>query len=226
MKYLLCLLLAVAACPAQSGKPQSWQPLFNGKDLSGWESRGDGIWTVMADGTLLGQRGPMGKPPVNDVTLPAYNAWLHAQAWLYTKAEFDQYDLTLEYWLPVGGNSGISLRDPSRAAAGIANPPDFTKTPAKSAYEVQLNNGYPGDPNFSGSIYNLAKSPAGLQKPHDWNKIEIQVRKSGIRVTLNGQLAAEHPGDPKRPAVGPIGLQLHDRVTVAMFRNIKLRVVK
>ena len=114
----------------------------------------------------------------------------------------------------------------TRAENGIKEPPDFTKTPAKFAYEIQLNNGYPGDPNFSGSIYNLAKAPQGLQRPYDWNKIEISVRKDKIRVMLNGQLAAEHPGDPKRPATGPIGLQLHDRVTVAMYRNVRLRVVK
>ena len=221
MRLVVLMLAFAALAPAQK-----WQPLFNGKDLTGWESRGDGIWTVMSDGTLLGQRGPLGKPPVNDVTAPAYNAWYHAQAWLYTKAEYDQYDLALEYWLPVGGNSGIALRDPSRAEAGIKVPPDFTKTPAKSAYEIQLNNGYPGDTNYSGSIYNLAKAPLGLQIAHDWNKIEIQVRKDKIRVMLNGKLAAEHPGDPKRALVGPIGLQLHDRVTVAMFRNVRIRVIK
>ncbi len=31
--------------------------LFNGKNLDGWESIGDGVWTVMRDGTLLGLRG-------------------------------------------------------------------------------------------------------------------------------------------------------------------------
>ena len=221
MKLICLAVLAVSLAHAQK-----WQPLFNGRDLSGWEPRGDGLWSVMADGTLLGQRGPMGKPPSNDVTTQVYKDWLHKQAWLYTKAEYDQYDLSLEYWLPVGGNSGIALRDTSRAENGIKEPPDFTKTPAKFAYEIQLNNGYPGDPNFSGSIYNLAKAPAGLQIPNDWNKIEISVRRDKIRVTLNGQLAAEHPGDPKRPATGPIGLQLHDRVTVAMYRNVRIRVVK
>ncbi|MCX6626522.1 MAG: hypothetical protein NTW28_02685, partial [Candidatus Solibacter sp.] len=32
------------------------KPLFNGKNLDGWEIIGDGQWTVMADGTLVGQR--------------------------------------------------------------------------------------------------------------------------------------------------------------------------
>jgi hypothetical protein len=47
----------------------------------------------------------------------------------YTKAEYDQYDLALEYWLPRAG-----IRWPR--GNGIKTPPDFTKTPAKFAYEI------------------------------------------------------------------------------------------
>lgn len=203
---------------------QSWKPLFNGKDLTGWESRGDGLWSVMADGTLLGQRGPLGKPPSTDVNSKIYKDWLHNQAWLFTTAEYSEFDLRLEYWLPVGGNSGVALRDPSRAQFGIQTPPDFTRTPAKSAYEVQINNGYPGDPNLTGSIYNLAIARDGLQRPHDWNQLEISVRNDKITVRLNGQPAAGCAPAPGRPARGYIGLQLHDRLSLAMFRRIQIRV--
>ena len=47
-----------------------------------------------------------------------------------------------------------------------------------------------------------------------------------IRVRLNGQLVAEHPGDPKRPKTGPIGLQLHDQFNWIKFRNIRIREVE
>jgi len=33
---------------------------------------------------------------------------------------------------------------------------------------------------------------------------------------------AEHPGDPKRPKRGPIGLQMHDQFSIIMFRNIRI----
>ena len=51
--WLLASLAAPAGGPlwAADGKP-----LFNGKNLDGWEVIGDGQWTVMADGTVLGQR--------------------------------------------------------------------------------------------------------------------------------------------------------------------------
>jgi hypothetical protein len=40
---------------------------------------------------------------------------------------------------------------------------------------------------------------------------------------VNGRLSAEHPGEPGRPLVGPIGLQLHDQFTFVMFRNLRIR---
>ena len=46
-----------------------------------------------------------------------------------------------------------------------------------------------------------------------------------IRVRINGQVVAEGPGDPARSKIGPIGLQLHDQLTFAMFRNIRIREI-
>ena len=50
LKFALVLMAAVTARAADE------VPLFNGRTLDGWEVIGDGQWTVMADGTLLGQR--------------------------------------------------------------------------------------------------------------------------------------------------------------------------
>ena len=46
------ILSTMVACSLAAA---DWKPL-NGKNLDGWEVIGDGQWTVMADGTLLGQR--------------------------------------------------------------------------------------------------------------------------------------------------------------------------
>ncbi len=53
--------------------------------------------------------------------------------------------------------------------------------------------------------------------------MEIESRNGAIRVRVNGTLAAEYAGDPARSKSGPIGLQLHDQFTSAMFRNIRIR---
>ena len=116
---LVCAAAAGGTLWAADGKP-----LFNGKNLDGWEVIGDGQWTVMADGTVLGQRisdlrkqfvpgGPMGTPRL-------FKGWVDTQSWLYTKRnDFGEFDLHLEYWTKTTGNSGVSIRDTSRAKYGV-----------------------------------------------------------------------------------------------------------
>ncbi len=206
-----------------------WKPLFNGKDLAGWEVRGPGIWTVSKEGVLLGQRTHTLPSPVDEKT---FRQWISRHAWLYTKDEFGEFDLHVEYWLPPGMNSGVSIRDRSRAHDPIgesdAERPDlagFPKTtPAHIGYEIQIidakNEKYP-----SGSIYTFVPAKTGVQRVGDWNALDIESRNDRIRVRLNGQPVSEFAGDPARSKVGPIGLQLHDQFTFLMFRNIRIRTL-
>lgn len=223
MRAILSVLL-FTSCLAAAG---DWQPLFNGKDLSGWEVIGDGVWLVMADGTLLGERRPSKDFPAPGnptIERKEYTGWRDQQSWLYTNQEFDQFDLHLSFWTRVMGNSGVSLRDPSRAKCGITMPPDTKCTPSKVAYEIQINNQYP-DPHPTGSIYGLVDAKTAVQKDNEWNTLDIESRHDAIRVRLNGVLVAEHPGDPNRPKTGPIGLQLHDQFSVIQFRDIRIREI-
>jgi len=68
-----------------------------------------------------------------------------------------------------------------------------------------------------------AAAKFGGQKPAQWNTMLIESRPEMIRVSLNGEVVSQSPGDQKRPKSGPIGLQLHDQFTFVMFRNIKIR---
>ena len=159
--------------------------LFNGKNLDGWEVIGDGQWTVMADGTLLGQRigdyrkmlvpgGPLPTPP-------QFKGWVDTQSWLYTtRNDFGEFDLHLEYWTKTTGNSGASIRDVSRAKAAIITPPDYTHTPSKIGYEIQINNRFP-DPHPSGSIYGFVDAPKDAQHDDDWNSMDIWSRTTKLR---------------------------------------------
>ena len=202
-------------------------PLFNGKNLDGWEITGDGQWTVMADGTLLAQRTAdvrkLLEPGATFTTKQDYGAWENNQSWLYTKRnDFAEFDLHVEFWTRTNGNSGISIRDSSRAKYGITSPPDYKRTPSKIGYEIQINNRY-RDPHPTGSIYGFADAKPGAMREDDWNSLDISSRNDKISIRLNGKLVAEHAGDPARPKTGPIGLQLHDQFSVVMFRNIRIR---
>jgi len=208
---LRLLLLAALAVPAFCAH---WDNLFNKKDLTGWEPVGLAKWTVMKDGTLIGAYDP---PEVKDVK--GLN-----QSWLYTKKEFREFDLHLEYWTRYGGNSGVSIRDTSRGKYSWGPERDSKKTPSHIGYEIQISNHYK-DKFPCGRIYLFEAAKTGSQHEDDWNTFDIEVRDNLIRVKLNGVVVAEHAGDPARSKVGPIGLQLHDNNSVVMFRNIKIHEI-
>jgi hypothetical protein len=192
---------------------QNWRPLLNGKDLTGWEVIHDGLWHVTKDGILVGQRDAQKKNTTNP-----------NQSWVYTTREFGEYDLEFEYWLRFRDNSGVSIRDKTRARYSGGAEADPKRTPSHNGYEIQIINGHT-DKYPTGSLYLFQPAKTGAQQPWDWNTMRIEVRNDVIRVRLNGQLVMEHPGDPERPKTGPIGLQLHDAHTVVMFRNIRIREI-
>lgn len=215
---------------------QDWTPLFDGKNLDAWEVRGEAIWTVLPDGTLLGQRRHKAVAnPFGDawpVPQKQFRDWVYQQAWLYTRREFGEFDLHVEYLIPPRQNSGVSIRDQSRAHWVIDEPdsvwtPKDTKlkgSPAHVGYEIQIIDG-DNDRYSSGSVYLFAAAKKGVQKSGVWNSMDIESRNDIIRVKLNGTPVAESPGDPARSKAGPIGLQLHDQFTFAMFRNIRIRTI-
>lgn len=206
LRFIAPVLLA-ASLPALAQSTD----LLHDKSLAGWESIGDGSWTVRGDGVLIGQK---------NISEKGAN-----QAWLYTRKEYGEFDLEFDWWLRLGGNSGVSLRDTSRAKWAITGNWDAEKTPSHIGYEIQLSNGYK-DEYLSGSVYHFDKAPDVVTRPNDWNHMKIQARKSGITVFINGQQVSHYAGDPARPLTGPIGLQLHDRNTVVMFRDLKIHEIR
>lgn len=215
---LLLPVLAVFSGPLPGA---DWSDLLR-DGLERWEVLGEGHWSLRSDGVLSGafgvdrQRELQGE---GDIGRSEFVYWSQRQSWLYTKREYEEYDLHLEYWVNTPGNSGISIRDPSRARCGIAQQLDFDCTPSKLGYEIQIDSDYTGKWP-TGSIYGLARAPEGAAVTGEWNRINIESRVDAIRVYVNGKLVAEHAGDPTRPVAGPIGLQLHDLHSFVMFRNI------
>lgn len=219
---------------AALARSEDWETLFDGKNLDAWEVRGEATWTVLPDGTLLGQRRHKSVANPFGDAWPApqkeFRDWVYRQAWLYTKREFGEFDLHLEYLIPPEQNSGVSIRDQSRAhwvideADSVWTPKNTTLkgSPAHVGYEIQIIDG-DSDRFSSGSVYLFAAAKKGVQKNGAWNTMDIESRNDMIRVKVNGIAVAESPGDPARSKVGPIGLQLHDQFTFAMFRNVRIK---
>jgi hypothetical protein len=199
--------------PQDSTRPATtdgWVDLFNRRDLTGWTAgHSEGIWSVR-DGVLTASAGG-------------------GRGWLATEREFSDFELTLEYRLPAGGNSGVFLRMPK---SGAANGGDFM--------EVQLQDDASARPqelaesHRTGAIYNILGSRRPARAPaNSWNSVsircvgpEVSVRINDVDV-LQGNLERAAAGKQVRPDVhrtaGTIGLQWNR--SSAEFRNIRVRPI-
>jgi len=181
-------------------------PLFNGRDLSGWEQVGGqaAAWQV-AEGILYTEGAGGG--------------------WLSSAREYGNFRLELEFRVPEGGNSGVFLRaprvgDPAYAGLEIQVLDDY----ADKYADLQPW-------QYTGSIYGvLAPSSRESRKAGRWQTMAIVCEGPQVQVTLNGErvvdanliaymhLEKSHPGLKRRR--GYIGLQNHS--TRVEYRNIRL----
>ncbi len=187
---LLCVLMLAFSASAAA----DWKPLFNGKDLNGWEPVGKAVWRV-EDKMIVGF-----SDPANPGT-----------GWLVTRREYSDFRLRLKFWITPGGNSGVAVRDPSHARGA--------RTPAHLGYEIQILDVL-HEKNPTGSIYDLAPAPDGKIKSGHWNEFLITCKGTRIEVVLNGEKVAET--DNNRSRRGAIGLQMHSANMTVKFRDLEI----
>jgi hypothetical protein len=172
----------MAASGLHAAEPVS---LFNGKDLSGWtfdvidtEVKPEQIWSV-ADGILVCK----GRPPGVIRT---------------EKADFSDYELTVEWrWKPGGkpGNSGLLIH--------ASKPRQMFVWP--KSIEVQLGSGNAGDFWTIGETLTVPNAvPQGRRwlkrqnstenKPGEWNTMRVRCEGDKVTVWVNDVLMNEASG--------------------------------
>jgi hypothetical protein len=200
-------------------KKAGWRLLFDGATLSGWrgyKTETPAGWNVQ-DGALVLAAGRKGD--------------------LVTVEQFGDFELSLEWKISAGGNSGIIYR------VGLGDP-----APARSGPEYQLLDNARAKDNqipthFAGALYDLVAPPRDVTRPvGEWNEARVRIQGWKIEHWLNGTKVAE--ADLSSPAGkalvagskfktwprfatlarGHITLQDHgDSVS---FRNVKIRELK
>jgi hypothetical protein len=214
MVFLLAALLGL-------GQDDGFKPLFNGKDLDGWIAPAGHAWAV-EDGVLALK----GKTDGQE----------HNGVYLWTKEQYGDFILELEFKIPEKANSGIFLR------TSDLNDPVYT------GLEVQVANSFgkteTSRTGTAGAVYDLkAPSKNPLKAPGEWNKVRIECRGPKIAVTLNGELVVDLDLDEwtetgknpdgsknkfKKPLKdfarkGHIGLQDHGRPV--WYRNVRIKTL-
>lgn len=194
---ILAVLIAVPTL-ARAGDQADpgWRPLFNGKDLDGWEHVGPGRM-VVEDG-LIKTEGGMGL------------LW-------YTRQKLGDCTIRVVYKTSSKeSNSGVFIR--------IADKPKDEWYAVHHGFEVQICDAT-DDFHRTGAIYSMSKATARPSKVGDWNTMEITLQGPRIIVTLNGVKVQDfdpetakvpertkdyEPERGPRPESGYFGLQNHD----------------
>ena len=191
---------------------EGFEPLFNGKNLTGWV--GDTTGYVAEDGNI--------------VIYPK-----RGSGNLYTEKEYSDFVLRFEFKLTPGANNGLGIRAPLEGDAAYVGMElqilDNTAHIYKGLKAYQ----------YHGSIYGVVPAKRGYLKPvGEWNYQEVIVKGTRIAVSLNGETIVDadiqeaiekgtidgkdHPG--LKRLSGHIGFLGHG--SHVEFRKIRIKELK
>lgn len=170
MKKILLSLMAIPAL--HFAVLAQTKPLFDGKTTTGWHTylkTGAGAWKVV-DGAL--QLDPKAEQ----------------QGDLVTDAEYENYELTLEWNITKEGNSGIIF--------GVHEDPKFSETYVTGVEMQVLDNKDASDNkkanHLAGSLYDMKAPSKDVAKPAgEWNKVKLRKKDGHLTFWLNGTKIVE-----------------------------------
>lgn len=172
-----------------------WTSLFNGRDLAGWKAypaTTQKNWRV-ENGTLTGS---------GDVS------------YLFSPAQYANYNLKAEFQVNKVGNGGIYLRSPFPAATDGAHP---------KGYEVQIVGPEAAPSNYrTGSLVNFTDAKGTRIDADTWYTLEIVAHGPNFAVKVNGITTTEVKDEKNAHVRGHIALQLWDAGTAVRFRKIEI----
>lgn len=197
MKNQFKLMLFLMMCVGATAVGQIKEPLFNGKDLTGWTVYGTEKWYV-DKGELVCESGPDKQ-----------------YGYFATTKEYKDFELTLEFFQESNGNSGVFFHSSIEG----------TKITGWQAEVAPLNQHTGGIYESYGRGW-LIQPKAELEKflkVGEWNKMKVVVKGNTVTTWLNGQQMITLDDAKIGAANGKIALQIHDGGGVKVrWRNIEI----
>ena len=200
------LLLAVGSAPRAVPVPaaaqgEQWEPLFDGKTLSGWE--GNEEYFRVQDGAIVGGT-TAARVPRNE--------------FLCRSEALRDFALRLQFRMDPRVNSGVQIR--ARRIPGSHE---------VIGYQADLGDGYWAalyDESRRNRV--LAKPPAGVAEGvlvrDGWNQYDVYANGRRVRILLNGRLTVDYvEPDTTLEQTGHLCLQIHSGPPgTVSFRDIRL----
>ncbi len=201
--FVVLVLLATARCrPAgeesasagEAGQPEA-TVLFDGSTLDGWNILGGANWHLdESDGSVMANSGTEGH--------------------LVTESSYDDFELTLEFWVESRTNSGVYIR--------CSNPTDADDPiTAQDCYEVNISDLRADQTYRTGGVVGVSSPSEVVNAGGRWNTFVIRAEGPRLTVTLNGIEIVD--AEDSTHSEGVIGLQFS--VGVVKFRNVRIRTL-
>lgn len=193
---------AVSSATCQADRSQA---LFNGKDLEGWVAVDSTLDQWAVENGVLKTSGQGG-------------------GWIRTTGEYSDFEISLDFKVSPGSNSGLFLRAPEKG------------NPAYAGMEIQVLDDHAQryaklkPYQYTGSIYAVQPPSERVTRgASQWQTMKVRCVGSKVQVRVNGKQTVgadlndypdkfeAHPGLKRRS--GYIGLQNHSPGKVE-FRNV------
>ena len=194
-RFLAHVLLLAAFCSTATAAESELQPIFNGRDLTGWQASGaEHFWRV-ENGVLVGE---------NNEALTGNM--------LRTEKSYD--DFVLEFDVRWSGeiDSGIEFRQPViQLQLGVS----------RSLKRDMTGSFYVGKPGYPEA--GRANKAAALMKPDgEWNTFRLRAEGPVFTVWINDTEAVQFT-DEGFAGPAPLGFQVHAGLKMKIeYRNIRL----
>lgn len=205
MKTMLlrCALILLGSSCFLSAGQEGFVPMFNGKDLAGWQTTGN--WMVEDGGviTLKPREGEKG--------------WQRYGDYLTTAKKYKNFEIKLDFKFNAAGNSGVFMR--------IGDLKDHVT----SGMEVQILDTHGkkdvGHHDCGGVIRTVGPTKNMVKPAGEWNHYHIKLVNSQLTVILNGEQIVDidlsQSAMKDRPMEGYISFQ--DEAKRVWYRNVLIK---
>ena len=186
-----------AIAPVLPKMHPDWISLFNGKDLTGFTSRGNAVWTVR-DGVLFGEGG---------------------RGHIYADPVVKNFEIKGEFRITnkgKGANSGLYFR---------AHPQKDDPNSFPEGYEAQICNNQEASTGWLWKPATpTGKASALLTKDGEWFQMRVKAMGSLIQIWVKDSLVMTHADEEYKE--GQFAIQCHNDHMLVEVRNLYYKALK